>query len=159
MRTASCASLSTDARAVTSSAARSIRARTTLGGPVPPRRTAFTHTFFGISTTRGAVVMFASATIGIFYALAGLLVLTVRRWAAAVAIVLLIAAVAGRIALIATGLYPTGSLLNTVAIIAGTALWPNMYCLTAAGSTSASHTFAADALTLTDCFATNPLLI
>ena len=68
-------------------------------------------------------------------ALAGLLVLTVRRWAAAVAIVLLIAAVAGRIALIATGLYPTGSLLNTVAIIAGTALWPNMYCLTAAGST------------------------
>ena len=80
-------------------------------------------------------MMFASATIGIFYALAGLLVLTVRRWAAAVAIVLLIADVAGRIALIATGLYPTGSLLNTVAIIAGTALWPNMYCLTAAGST------------------------
>jgi len=30
-------------------------------------RTAFTHTFFGISTTRGAVMMFASATIGIFY--------------------------------------------------------------------------------------------
>ena len=53
-------------------------------------------------------MMFASATIGIFYALAGLLVLTVRRFAAAVAIVLLIADVAGRIALTATGLYPTG---------------------------------------------------
>ena len=85
-------------------------------------RTAFTHTFFGISTTRGAVMMFASAIIGIFYALAGLLVLTVRRFAAAVTIVLLIADVAGWIALTATGLYPTGSLLNTVAIVAGTAI-------------------------------------
>ena len=66
--------------------------------------------------------MFASAIIGIFYALAGLLVLTVRRFAAAVAIVLLIADVAGRIALTATGLYPTGSPLNTVAIVAGTAI-------------------------------------
>ena len=90
-------------------------------------------------------------------ALAGLLVLTVRRWAAAVAIVLLIADVAGRIALTATGLYPTGSLLNTVAIIAGTALWPNMYCLTAAGSTSASHTFAADALTPDGLLRNEPL--
>ena len=45
-----------------------------------------------------------------------------KKWAAAMAIVLLGADILGRIALVATGLYPTDSLKQTFAIIAGTAI-------------------------------------
>ena len=45
-----------------------------------------------------------------------------KKWAAVLAIVLLGADIAGRILLVATGLYPTNTLKNTLSIIAGTVI-------------------------------------
>jgi hypothetical protein len=84
--------------------------------------TGFTHTFFGITTSSAATFTSSSAAIGIFYVAAGLLILSMRRWAAALALVLLGADIVGRVVLIFTGLYPTTSLKNTLSIIAGTLL-------------------------------------
>lgn len=82
--------------------------------------TGFTHDFFGITTSSVTIFTSTSVVIGLFYAAAGLLVLTMKKWAAALALVLLGADIVGRVALVLTGLYPTGSLKNTLAIIAGT---------------------------------------
>ena len=82
--------------------------------------TAFTHDFFGITTSAQAVFTYSSAAIGLFYAAAGVLILTMRKWAAGTAIVLLAVDVLGRIALVISGLYPTDTAKNTLAIIAGT---------------------------------------
>ncbi len=84
--------------------------------------TGFTHNFFGITTTSRTIFTSSAAAIGVFYAAAGLLILTMKKWAAVLAIVLLIADVVGRVALVVTGLYPTDSFLNTFSIIAGTAI-------------------------------------
>jgi len=45
-----------------------------------------------------------------------------RKWAAAIAIILLLLDIIGRIALVATGLYPTNTLKQTFAMAAGTAI-------------------------------------
>jgi hypothetical protein len=84
--------------------------------------TGFTHNFFGITTSSVAVFTYSSAVIGLFYIAAGLLILTMRRWAAALALVLLGADIVGRIVLVFTGLYPTSSLKNTLSVIAGTVI-------------------------------------
>lgn len=84
--------------------------------------TAFTHNLFGITTAQVDLFTFSAAAIGAFYAAAGILILTMRKWAAATAIALLAADILGRIALVATGLYPTDSFKQTFAIIAGTAI-------------------------------------
>jgi hypothetical protein len=84
--------------------------------------TGFTHNFFGITTSSVAVFTYSSAVIGLCYIAAGLLILTMRRWAAALALVLLGADIVGRIVLVFTGLYPTSSLKNTLSVIAGTVL-------------------------------------
>jgi hypothetical protein len=84
--------------------------------------TGFRHNFFGIITTSSTIFTYSAAAIGVFYVIAGLLILTMKKWAAALAIVLLIADVVGRVALVMTGFYPTDSFLNTFAIIGGTAI-------------------------------------
>ncbi len=84
--------------------------------------TGFTHSFFGISTSSQNIFTFSSAAIGLFYAAAGLLILSMKKWAAVLALVLLSADILGRIALVAAGLYPLDSSKNTFAIIAGTAI-------------------------------------
>lgn len=84
--------------------------------------TGFTHNFFGITTSRVTIVTYSAATIGAFYVVAGLLILTMQKWAAALAIVLLGADIIGRVALVVVGLYPTDSLMNILSIIAGTVL-------------------------------------
>ncbi len=84
--------------------------------------TGFTHNFFGITTSNVSFFTYSSAAIGAFYVVAGLLILTMQKWAAALAIVLLGADIIGRVALIVVGLYPIGSLENTLAIIAGTVI-------------------------------------
>jgi hypothetical protein len=84
--------------------------------------TGFTHNFFGITTSSVSVFTYSSAVIGLCYLAAGLLILTMRRWAAALALVLLGADIVGRLVLVFTGLYPTDSLKNTLSVIAGTAL-------------------------------------
>jgi len=84
--------------------------------------TGFTHNFFGITTSRVTIFTYSSAAIGAFYVVAGLLILTMQKWAAALAIMLLGADIIGRVALVVVGLYPTDSLENTLGIIAGTVI-------------------------------------
>lgn len=84
--------------------------------------TAFTHHFLGISTSEASVFTYSAAAIGAFYVVAGLLILTMKKWAAALAIVLLIADIIGRIALVMAGLYPIDSFEQIFAIVMGTAI-------------------------------------
>jgi hypothetical protein len=84
--------------------------------------TGVTHNFFGISTAKLSASAYAGAAIGVLYAVAGLLVLSEKKRAAAVAVVLLIADVIGRIAMVATGLYPVDSLKQILAMTLGTCI-------------------------------------
>jgi hypothetical protein len=82
--------------------------------------TGLTHNFFGIATAKASTSAYAGAAIGVLYTVAGLLILPLRRWAAARAIAFLIADIIGRVAMVATGLYPVNSLKQIVAMILGT---------------------------------------
>ena len=82
--------------------------------------TGLTHRFFNLSTAKVATSAYAGAAIGILYAMAGLLILSMRRWAAALAILLLITDIIGRIAMVLTGLYPVDSFKQILAMILGT---------------------------------------
>ena len=82
--------------------------------------TGFTHNFFGIITSSASIFGYSSALIGLFYAAAGALILTMKKSAATLAIALLVADIVGRIILVVTGLYPADTLKNTFSIIAGT---------------------------------------
>ena len=84
--------------------------------------TSFTHNFFGITTARGVISVGEGASIGALYVAAGLLILTVRRRPAALAMVCLAADVFGRVGMVLTGLYPTDSFSQTFAIVTGTAI-------------------------------------
>src|SRR5258706_14061105 len=84
--------------------------------------TGFTHDFFGVSTTQNALATYMGAAIGALYVASGLLILTSKKWAAALAIVMLIADIVGRIIMVVTGLYPTDSFKQTFSIIAGTVI-------------------------------------
>jgi hypothetical protein len=84
--------------------------------------TGFTHSFLGISTSSATIFKYAATAIGGFYVAGGLLILTMRTWAAAFAIILLIADIGGRVALVLTGLYPLGSFEQIFAIVAGTVI-------------------------------------
>jgi predicted phage terminase large subunit-like protein len=52
--------------------------------------TGFTHEFFGISTALGAISTFFASGIGTLYAVAELLILTMQKWAAALALACLV---------------------------------------------------------------------
>jgi hypothetical protein len=84
--------------------------------------TAFRHEFFGIRTSTQGLFTLSSVVIGLCYAAAGALVLTMRRRAALTALVLLGADVLGRLALVAAGLYPLDSWRNVFGIISGTVI-------------------------------------
>lgn len=84
--------------------------------------TALTHHFFGVRIADENVASYASGAIGILYSAAGLLVLTMKRFAAAGAIVLLVLVIAGRTAMLVAGLYPVDTIKQIVAFSAGTAL-------------------------------------
>jgi hypothetical protein len=84
--------------------------------------TGLTHNFFGIATAKASSSAYAGAAIGVLYAVAGLLILSMKRRAAALAIGLLIADIIGRVAMVATGLYPVNSLKQIVAMILGTSI-------------------------------------
>ena len=84
--------------------------------------TGFTHQFLGISTSQAGIFTYAAAAIGAFYIMAGVLILSMKKWAAALAIVLLAVDISGRLALVGTGLYPMNSLEQVTAIIIGTAV-------------------------------------
>ncbi len=84
--------------------------------------TAFTHSFLGITTSQAVIFTYSAIAIGAFYAGAGLLILTMKKWAAALAIILLMADIIGRIALVITGLYPLNSNEQIIGIISGTVI-------------------------------------
>jgi hypothetical protein len=84
--------------------------------------TGFTHEFFSLRIAQGTMSTYAGVAIGVLYTVAGLLALTMNKRAAAFSFGLLIVVVAGRIAMVATGLYPMDSLRQVMAIIAGTSL-------------------------------------
>ncbi len=82
--------------------------------------TSFTHNFFGVNTAAGDASTIAGAAVGMLYVLSGLFVLPFRKWGAAAAILCLAADVAGRITMVAAGLYPLDSTKQTFAIVLGT---------------------------------------
>lgn len=82
--------------------------------------TGFTHNFLGLTTSYRTFSTVSTAAIGTFYVVGGALILTMRRWAAALAILLLVADIVGRVALAATGIYPLTSFEQTTAILVGT---------------------------------------
>ncbi len=84
--------------------------------------TAFTHSFVGISTSPTLLFTASAAAIGLCYAVGGGLILTMKQRASALAIVLLIADILGRIALVVAGLYPLNSLEQVIGIVGGTAI-------------------------------------
>jgi hypothetical protein len=84
--------------------------------------TGFTHNLFGIHTTQGTMSAYAAAALGVLYAISGLLILTMSWRAALSAIALLIAVIAGRIAMVVMGLYPIDSFRQVIAIILGTSI-------------------------------------
>jgi hypothetical protein len=85
--------------------------------------TGLTHNFLGIiSTSDAKIASYAAAAIGAFYAVGGMLVLTRKKWAAALAVALLIADVLGRIALVATGLFPISSPIQITSVSTGTVI-------------------------------------
>ena len=85
--------------------------------------TGLTHSFLGlISTNAGALAASGAAAVGSLYAIAGLLLLTMRKWAARLALGFLVLVILGRIALVLTGLYPLSSFIQTFSIIIGTTI-------------------------------------
>jgi hypothetical protein len=81
--------------------------------------TSFTHSFFGITTMRGIVSTSAGVLIGTLYVAAGVLCLSMKRWAATLAIGCLGVDILGRMAMVVTGLFPINSPYQTVAISVG----------------------------------------
>jgi hypothetical protein len=85
--------------------------------------TGFTHNFLGlVSTNAVALATYGAAIVGGLYALGGLFLLSMKKWAAKIAMVCLVFVILGRIGLVLTGLYPLTSPLQDVSIIIGTAL-------------------------------------
>lgn len=84
--------------------------------------TGFTHRFLGIATASATTLTVDATVIGALYVAAGVLVLSMRRWAAGLAIVCLVLDVAGRISLVVAGLYPLDSPKQVVAIVMGTVI-------------------------------------
>ena len=84
--------------------------------------TGLDHDFFGLTTTEGSASARIGVTLGLLYFAAGVLTLTMRRWAAWLAIGCLVVDVVGRVVMVFTGLYPTSSVKQVFAIVVGTAL-------------------------------------
>ena len=84
--------------------------------------TGFRHQFFSLTTTAGLASAAAGVSIGVLYIAAGVLTLTMKKWAAALAILCLALDVFGRIAMVVAGLYPIDTFMQTIAIILGTVI-------------------------------------
>jgi len=83
--------------------------------------TGFSHNFIGeVSTSANSLATLLGVALGLFYCAGGLLLLTMWRWAAITAIVLLCGDVVGRVGMVVTRLYPLDSFKQTFAIVTGT---------------------------------------
>jgi hypothetical protein len=84
--------------------------------------TAFSHNFFGLSTSATVLSTALGVSLGVLYLAAGILALTMRRWALYAAVAVLVLDVTGRIAMVALGLYPLTSSKQAFSIVAGTVI-------------------------------------
>ncbi len=84
--------------------------------------TGFTHRFFGLATAQVSLATVLGVALGFFYLAGGVLLLTQKRRAAILAVILLCGDILGRIALVIFGLYPLDSFRQTFGIAAGTAI-------------------------------------
>jgi len=85
--------------------------------------TGFTHNFIGqVSTTETTLSIWLGVTLGLFYVIGGVLILTKKKWAAITAIFLLCGDVIGRVGMVMAGQYPVNSFKQTFAIVVGTAI-------------------------------------
>jgi quercetin dioxygenase-like cupin family protein len=85
--------------------------------------TGFTHSFLGlISTAEGTGSTYGGAGIGALYALGGFFLFANRTWTLAVTETCLVLVILGRLLLVASGLYPVDSFLQTFSIITGSAI-------------------------------------
>jgi hypothetical protein len=84
--------------------------------------TGFRHTFFGVHTAPVAMATYLGAGMGALYFVAGVLILTAKKSAAALALCFLGAVILGRVAMVVTDLYPTDSVTQLFAIVLGTAI-------------------------------------
>ena len=84
--------------------------------------TGFRHSFFGITTSGSVLFAVVGAMLGAFYVVAGMLILTMKKRAAAVAIFMLLLDVVGRVSLVITGLFPIAPLENLIGIVGGTSV-------------------------------------
>jgi hypothetical protein len=65
--------------------------------------TGFRHNFFGIHIAHVATATYLGTAIGVLYSVAGALILTMKRPAVALALLLLIVVIIGRITVVVTG--------------------------------------------------------
>jgi hypothetical protein len=70
----------------------------------------------------GAVFVFLASGMGTLYAISGLLLLTMRNWAAAVSVACLIVVVVGRIAMVVSGAFPFDLFEQIFAMTVGTGI-------------------------------------
>jgi hypothetical protein len=85
--------------------------------------TGFTHNFLGIiSTANSSLATYVGAGIGAIYACAGVFTLTMKKRAATLAILCLVAVIIGRVAMALAWLYPLDSFIQVVSIVVGTAI-------------------------------------
>ena len=82
--------------------------------------TGFTHDFVGVATAQGTLSTTIGATLGIFYLLSGVFILTMKKQLAALAILLLMADVTGRIFMVVAGLFPVDTFKQIFSIVVGT---------------------------------------
>lgn len=84
--------------------------------------TGFTHNFFGVLTASDIAATYGAVILGALYAISGLLILTMKKKAVTLAMAYLAVVIIGRVGMVLAGLYPTGTLLQNVAITIGTAI-------------------------------------
>lgn len=85
-------------------------------------KSGLTHNFMGLTTSQAKVSTELGVSLGLFYFVAGLLLFFGKKWAAILAVILLVADVVGRITMVAAGFYPLNSFLQSFAIIVGTSI-------------------------------------
>jgi hypothetical protein len=84
--------------------------------------TGFRHEFFGLATAHSAASTPLGVSIGLLYIIAGVLVHTMNRTAARLAVIALVLDVVGRIVMVFAGLYPLTTARQMLSILVGTAI-------------------------------------
>jgi hypothetical protein len=82
--------------------------------------TGFTHYFFGLTTSKVTISTYIGVMLGGCYFVGGLLLLTKKKWAAFIAVVLLCIDVTGRLGMVITDLYPVNTFFQITGITIGT---------------------------------------